>query len=156
MLFVLFTYTNSVETAENFQKGLKGTVSRDFLPQFIFMIWTLINRRKYFWICFQFRRDILLFNKLRSVHHPAESDSTVCIIPHSQAPRCASLCGVKLRGVHPSAESSSKVCVTLQSQKNNIYKKLCGLHPTTESCSAVGTHLPWKKRFKELFFICSA
>ena len=38
----------------------------------------LINRLNYFRILFRFRRDLRIFKKLRSVHHPAESDSAVC------------------------------------------------------------------------------
>ena len=76
----------------------------------------LINRLKYFRIRFRFRRDIRIFKKLHGVHHTAESSSAclhhtaesssaVCIIPRSQAPRCASHRGVKLRRVHNTAES---------------------------------------------------
>ena len=61
--------------------------------------------------------------RLRGVHHPAESDSAVCIIPRSQTPRCASHCGVmktkhlkELSGVHPTAESDSAVCIIPRSQ----------------------------------------
>ena len=71
------------------------------------------------------------FKKLRSLHHTAESDSGVCFIPRSLAPRCDAHSGVsnlpsvclirnvtivislwvKLLGVHHTAESSSKVCI---------------------------------------------
>ena len=59
---------------------------------------------------------------LRGVHHTAESDSPVCIIPWNQTPRCASYCGIRLPGVHHTAES----------RKQNISKvrnkKLYGLY----------------------------
>ena len=61
--------------------------------------------------------------RLCGVHHTAESDSAVCIIPQSyenkasaKTLRCASHCGVGLRGVHHTAESSSAVCIIPQSQ----------------------------------------
>ena len=54
-----------------------------------------INRLKYFLILFQFRRDILIFKKLRGVWHTAESDSAVRNTPWSQAPRSATHRGVK-------------------------------------------------------------
>ena len=44
----------------------------------------LIDRVKYFQIRNRFRRDIQIFNKLRSVYPTAESDSVVYIIPRSQ------------------------------------------------------------------------
>ena len=90
----------------------------------------LIYRVKYLRIWFRFRRDIQICKKLCSVHHIAESDSAVCIIPKSQTlqyathhgvmkaqylkktPWFASHRGVRLRGVLPSAESSSAVCIT--------------------------------------------
>ena len=54
--------------------------------------------------------------RLRVVHHPAESSSTVCIPLQSQAPQCESHRGVKLRGVHHTSESDSAVCIPLPSQ----------------------------------------
>ena len=50
------------------------------------------------------------------MHYTTESSSTVCIPPRSQAPQCASYCGVKLCGVLPTAESSSAVCISPQIQ----------------------------------------
>ena len=91
----------------------KSHVSRDFRPLFVFYDLNpsgpLINRIKYFWIRFRFHWDIQIFKKLLSVHHTAESSSAVCIIPRSQAPRCASYPGVRLRSVHHITESWKKV-----------------------------------------------
>ena len=50
----------------------------------------LINRAKYFRIRFWFRQDIRIVKKLHGVHHTAELDSAVCILPRSQTPWCAS------------------------------------------------------------------
>ena len=58
------------------------------------------------------------------MHPTAESDAAVCIIPRSQAPRCASHCGVKLRGVHHTAESSSAMCITPRSQNAHLGVKI--------------------------------
>ena len=69
----------------------------------------LINRLKYFRIWFRFRRDILILKKLRGVHSTLESDSTVCITPQSQTPRCVSHLRDKLHGVHHTAESSDHI-----------------------------------------------
>ena len=82
--------------------------------------------------------------RLHGVHHTAESDSTVCYTPWSQAPQCASYHGVKgtnflkkLCGVHPTAESSSAVCFLPWSQALRCasYRgvKLQGVHHTIES-----------------------
>ena len=54
--------------------------------------------------------------RLRGVHHPAKSDSAVCIIPWSQTLQCASHRGVRLHGVHPTAESDFAVCIPPRSQ----------------------------------------
>ena len=82
------------------------------------------------------------------MHPTGESDSTVCIIPQSQTPRCATHRGAKLRSVHHTTESrvptfskNSVVCIPLRSQAPRYasYRgvKLCGVLPTTESSSAV-------------------
>ena len=86
-----------------------------------------------------------------SVHHTAESDSAVCILPRSKAPRCASHRGVKLLGVPNTAESidqkvskNSDVCISLQSLTLWVAfhcgVELCCVHSTTESSSTVCMH----------------
>ena len=125
--------------------NIKGSVSRDFRPSVFFHdsypSGPLINRVKYFRIRFQFRPDIQIFKKLSGVHHTAESSSTVCIPPQSQAPRCASYRRVKLCGMHPTTESSSTVCIIPRSQAPRCASlnrvKLRGVHHTAESSSAV-------------------
>ena len=108
---------------------------------------SLISRLKYFRIWFQFCRDIQILKKLHSVHPTAESYSAVCIIPRSQAQRCASHrgvklgCvhhrGVKLSGVNPTAESDFAVCIKPLSRAPRCasYRRvwLRGVHPTAES-----------------------
>ena len=79
---------------------LKGSVSRDVLPLFFHdsnPYGSMITRLKYFRIIFWFRQDIPIFKELHSVHHTVESSSAVCIVPWSQAPRCASHRGVKIK-----------------------------------------------------------
>ena len=86
----------------------------------------VINRLKYFWIRFRFRRDIRILKS-----------STVCIPPQSQTLQCASPRWVRLRGVHPTVESSSTMCITPWSQAQRCashrWVKLCGVHHTVES-----------------------
>ena len=94
------------------------------------------------------------------MHPNAESDSTVCIPPWSQAPRCASCREVRLRGVHhtadmkqsikklcgvhPSPESSSAVCITPWSQVAQFFKKLSGVLHTAET-SFADCIIPWSQ-----------
>ena len=83
------------------------------------MIQTLLalrNKWNYFQIFFRLCRDIQIFKKLHcvnhcrvslpGVHHTAESDSEVCIIPYR----------IKLCDVHYTMDASSAVCITSQSQ----------------------------------------
>ena len=107
------------------RKCFKWSVTRDYRHSFFYDSnphGPLINSLKYFRIRFQFRGDFQIFKKLCSVHHPAESDSAVCIIQGSQAPRCAPLRGVKLQGVHHTVGLWKKVS-----------KNICGVYHTAES-----------------------
>ena len=120
----------------------KSHVSRDFRPLFVFYDLNpsgpLINRIKYFWIRFRFHWDIQIFKKPLSVHHTAESSSAVCIIPRSQAPRCASYPAVRLRSVHHITESWKKVYKkTSQSasyQESDWCESYCGVNNLQSVC----------------------
>ena len=106
----------------------------------------LINRLKYFRIRFDFADKFefwsnsgvcisprsqtkCLYKKIRGVHHTAESDSAVCIIPRIQTAQCVTYRWDWLRGVHHTAGS--------REQNFYIKKKIRGVHHTAKSNSAV-------------------
>ena len=80
-----------VNSKRNWQFSFKGVCHEIFDLSFLSWfepIWA--PDKQYFRIRFWFRQDIRIVKKLHGVHHTAELDSAVCILPRSQTPWCTS------------------------------------------------------------------